>query len=429
MKLTTTTTSNHNNAMTKHQHQPFNSSLIISSPVVVKSQSAEVEIDNAFLTSENDFATQEEMMRVKAIYQNIYGGSPNGSLSYNDSSLSDIYNNSNQSNPNNNVANWKTSNSSNEGTDKIRLNNSLEILMEIDNVTDPLPPSSNPSSLVDSTSNSTFGNTEFSISPLDKRPTSRSLHPGNIAVMNILRKPGNEKEQGVKGNTLQESFQKDDGDTSSDMSIVKTAQLGPKFIHHAKKTAHKTTKNKATGKRKPRTPKPKAKKKRKIINEEVEEVIPKPQLLITLKFNPSNDDGVEESKIVTLKTPPSTSSFEARLDGPESDDVEYKPGTRQTRSKRRRIRTKEEVYIPEKKRRLGPRSKSGCWTCRVRHKACPEDRPICGQCIRLHLPCDYSNERPIYMTDPLLQAAKLKEIRDVTNLQKKINFAKRRNKD
>lgn len=81
---------------------------------------------------------------------------------------------------------------------------------------------------------------------------------------------------------------------------------------------------------------------------------------------------------------------------------------------------------PEKKRRLGPRSKSGCWTCRVRHKACPEDRPSCGQCIRLNLECDYLEQRPLYMYDPTTQAAKLKEIRAITNTQKRVNFAKRK---
>ena len=100
--------------------------------------------------------------------------------------------------------------------------------------------------------------------------------------------------------------------------------------------------------------------------------------------------------------------------------------SRQTRSNKRKTRLKEVVYIPEKKRKLGPRSKNGCWTCRVRHKACPEDRPECGQCRRLQLVCDYLVVRPAYMFDPTLQLNKLKEIRSITNQQKRTNFSMRR---
>ena len=76
----------------------------------------------------------------------------------------------------------------------------------------------------------------------------------------------------------------------------------------------------------------------------------------------------------------------------------------------------------EKKRKLGARSKTGCWTCRIRHKACPEEKPSCSQCIRLQLDCDYSDKRPSYMSDPNLQIQKLKEIRAITNQNKRANF-------
>ncbi|KAK6454881.1 uncharacterized protein RJT20DRAFT_53113 [Scheffersomyces xylosifermentans] len=119
-----------------------------------------------------------------------------------------------------------------------------------------------------------------------------------------------------------------------------------------------------------------------------------------------------------------SSSPETTVD--KDSDQDYKPAARQTRSNNRKSRVTEEVYAPEKKRRLGPRSKRGCWTCRVRHKACPEDKPNCGQCRRLQLSCDYSEQRPAYMFDPIQQANKLRQIRQVTNEQKRINFAKRR---
>lgn len=40
--------------------------------------------------------------------------------------------------------------------------------------------------------------------------------------------------------------------------------------------------------------------------------------------------------------------------------------------------------------RLPPRSRNGCWTCRLRKVKCDEARPTCGQCTRLGHTCDYS---------------------------------------
>lgn len=57
------------------------------------------------------------------------------------------------------------------------------------------------------------------------------------------------------------------------------------------------------------------------------------------------------------------------------------------------------------------RSRSGCWTCRLRHKACPEDGDPCGLCVRLRMPCDYSAVKPAYMSDKKLASARLKFIR------------------
>lgn len=41
--------------------------------------------------------------------------------------------------------------------------------------------------------------------------------------------------------------------------------------------------------------------------------------------------------------------------------------------------------------RSGPRSKSGCQTCRLRRVRCDEKRPVCGHCNRLKLECVYQN--------------------------------------
>lgn len=40
--------------------------------------------------------------------------------------------------------------------------------------------------------------------------------------------------------------------------------------------------------------------------------------------------------------------------------------------------------------RNGPRSRSGCWTCRTKKVKCDEERPHCRRCTRLKLLCDYS---------------------------------------
>lgn len=61
------------------------------------------------------------------------------------------------------------------------------------------------------------------------------------------------------------------------------------------------------------------------------------------------------------------------------------------------------------------RSKQGCWTCRLRHKACPEDGNPCGTCTRLGLHCDVSRQRPSYMVDAKHTMKRLKEIRGVTD--------------
>lgn len=60
----------------------------------------------------------------------------------------------------------------------------------------------------------------------------------------------------------------------------------------------------------------------------------------------------------------------------------------------------------------------GCWTCRLRKKTCPRDGPVCHTCARLNLACDYLEVRPVYMDVPGARAAKLAEIRLVTDHKK-----------
>lgn len=78
------------------------------------------------------------------------------------------------------------------------------------------------------------------------------------------------------------------------------------------------------------------------------------------------------------------------------------------------------------KAKIPSRSRKGCWTCRIRHKSCPEEHPICSQCNRLSLTCDYSTMRPLYMTDPYLNKMKLAQIKIVTRAFKRGILTKRR---
>ncbi|KAH7378960.1 fungal-specific transcription factor domain-containing protein [Cadophora sp. MPI-SDFR-AT-0126] len=46
--------------------------------------------------------------------------------------------------------------------------------------------------------------------------------------------------------------------------------------------------------------------------------------------------------------------------------------------------------LENRRSRIPPRSKSGCWTCRTRKVKCDETRPACRQCVRLGHNCDYN---------------------------------------
>ncbi|ODV81012.1 uncharacterized protein CANTADRAFT_4996 [Suhomyces tanzawaensis NRRL Y-17324] len=62
------------------------------------------------------------------------------------------------------------------------------------------------------------------------------------------------------------------------------------------------------------------------------------------------------------------------------------------------------------RRRLLPRSKNGCWICRIKHLKCDEKRPVCTSCVKFGIECDYSAEKPAYVTDKNLRKEKLTSI-------------------
>lgn len=71
------------------------------------------------------------------------------------------------------------------------------------------------------------------------------------------------------------------------------------------------------------------------------------------------------------------------------------------------------VRTPTPKKKA--RSSDGCWTCRIRKKLCSKNNPVCLNCDRLGLTCDFSTERPDYMKYKSLAEKKLQEIKEVTN--------------
>lgn len=60
-----------------------------------------------------------------------------------------------------------------------------------------------------------------------------------------------------------------------------------------------------------------------------------------------------------------------------------------------------------KRKQIMSRSKRGCWICRIKHLKCDEIKPICKNCNRFGIQCDYSEERPAYVLDKDLRRQKL----------------------
>lgn len=71
------------------------------------------------------------------------------------------------------------------------------------------------------------------------------------------------------------------------------------------------------------------------------------------------------------------------------------------------------------RRRLLPRSKNGCWICRIKHLKCDEKRPVCGSCSKFGIVCDYSPQKPDYVLDKNVRKQKLVEISLVRKLKHK----------
>ncbi|EMG48424.1 Structure-specific endonuclease subunit SLX4 [Candida maltosa Xu316] len=163
---------------------------------------------------------------------------------------------------------------------------------------------------------------------------------------------------------------------------------------------------------------------------------------VSQRENTTKSETPDDNGLVVLKIPPGVLQQYEEYPGDKSSDSfssaptpspKSSPCRKKRRLSKRGNKTRKRKYFNSSddsamdiKRKTGGRSKTGCWTCRIRHKACPEEKPECSQCVRLQLTCDYSEERPDYMLDSNLQEMKKKEIRAITNISKKMSLSKKK---
>ena len=122
----------------------------------------------------------------------------------------------------------------------------------------------------------------------------------------------------------------------------------------------------------------------------------------------------EERKVVDVVVDAQESYYESFDDDPEYTTTFHQPLDRNLSilyDKAQRA-SQEGNDRPKKftRRRLLPRSKKGCWICRIKHLKCNEVTPSCGACDRFGITCDYSDSKPEYVTNPVLREEKLKEL-------------------
>lgn len=87
------------------------------------------------------------------------------------------------------------------------------------------------------------------------------------------------------------------------------------------------------------------------------------------------------------------------------------------------VETESPISTPAKKytrRRLLPRSKNGCWICRIKHLKCDEIKPHCTSCVKYGINCDYSPDKPNYVVDKNLRNKKLIEITQIRKNNQKL---------
>lgn len=78
-------------------------------------------------------------------------------------------------------------------------------------------------------------------------------------------------------------------------------------------------------------------------------------------------------------------------------------------------------------------SRSGCWTCRIRHKKCDEARPECNECTLRSITCHGYHGKPDFIDDPdllHLEISRIKKtVKEVYRRKRKLGLYKTTNVD
>lgn len=84
-----------------------------------------------------------------------------------------------------------------------------------------------------------------------------------------------------------------------------------------------------------------------------------------------------------------------------------------------RMQQKPGDVAPKKhtRKHIMARLRNGCWICRIKHLKCDENRPVCKNCTRFGIQCDYTKDRPDYVLNKELRRVKL----DAINTKKRRN--------
>ncbi|CAI5757487.1 unnamed protein product [Candida verbasci] len=104
----------------------------------------------------------------------------------------------------------------------------------------------------------------------------------------------------------------------------------------------------------------------------------------------------EDSEIIPIRGRPKTTSPKVIPSKPSKPKIE-------------KVDENGNVTKHKRKRTL-PRSKHGCWICRIKHLKCDESKPECNNCSRYGLNCEYSLEKPDYVINEVFRAEKMAEI-------------------
>lgn len=110
-----------------------------------------------------------------------------------------------------------------------------------------------------------------------------------------------------------------------------------------------------------------------------------------------------------LSVPESILTPEFSLPLPESEMPKKRNLVDQTQLKNN-VSASEPVPKKHTRKHIMARSRNGCWICRIKHLKCDERKPVCYNCVRFGIQCDYSPNRPDYVSDKELRRRKLDSI-------------------